>query len=72
MWDGNNQDSLLRITERLSVITQIENLFTYPSIKSRVDNEELFIHGWYYDIATGNIDFYDPESKRYRALSELN
>ena len=31
----------------------------------------VFIHGWYYDIETGTIDYYDPEQYRFLPLSEL-
>jgi len=70
---GHNgpQEELLRATEQLSVVTQIENLLTYPYVKKLVDEEKLFIHGWYYDIETGAIDYYDPDTFQFRPLSEL-
>lgn len=66
-----DQEDLLRATEQLSIVTQIENLLTYPYVKKLVEEEKLFIHGWYYDIGTGGIDYYDPESFQFRPLSEL-
>ncbi len=70
---GNNADpeTLLRITEKFSVITQIDNLLTYPYVKEAVNNRELYIHGWYYNIENGNIDYYDPETYSFKALSNL-
>ena len=62
---------LLRATERLSIVTQIENLLTYPYVKKLVDEDKLFIHGWYYDIETGAIEYYDPDFYEFRPLSEL-
>lgn len=62
---------LLRATEQLSIITQIENLLSYPYVKKLVDEEKLFIHGWYYDIETGAIDYYDPDIYEFRPLSDL-
>ncbi len=69
---GENADKkdLLRATERLSIITQIENLLTYPYVKKLADEEKLFIHGWYYDIETGAIDYYDPDTYQFRPLNE--
>ncbi len=66
------RDDLLRATERLSIATQIENLLTYPYVKKLVDEDKLFIHGWYYDINTGAIEFYDPENFVFRSLCDLN
>jgi len=70
--DGKlSQDELLRLTEKLSVVTQIENLLTYPSVKEKVDVGKLHIHGWLYDISNGEIEYYDPDDSRYKSLSEL-
>ncbi|WP_345978773.1 carbonic anhydrase [Sulfurimonas sp. HSL3-2] len=66
-----NSEELLRVTEKLSVITQIENLLTYPAVKKKVDEEKLHIHGWYYDIQTGKIDYYDPDSYEFVPLNSL-
>lgn len=68
---NSNQEELLRVTEQLSVITQIENLLTYPEVKRRVDEENLHIYGWYYDIETGGIDYYDPDQYQYIPLNSL-
>lgn len=65
------KEELLRATEHLSIVTQIENLLTYPYVKNQVDEEKLFIHGWYYDIETGGIEYYDPDTYQFRPLSEL-
>jgi carbonic anhydrase len=64
------ESALLRLTERLSVITQIENLLTYPFVKERVDNRTLYIHGWMYDIETGEIEYYDPDEHEFVSLQE--
>jgi len=66
-----DETALLRLTEKMSVITQIDNLLTYPYVKEKLDKEELFIHGWMYDIETGNIEYYDPETYTYLPLSDL-
>ncbi len=65
------KDELLRLTEKLSVISQVENLLTYPSVKKRVDEGVIAIHSWVYDIASGEIEFYEPESSQFLPLSTL-
>ena len=67
-----DKDMKLRLTEKLSVISQIENLLTYPSVKSKVNAGELSIHGWMYDIESGEIEFYDAESSQFEPLSSLS
>jgi len=66
-----DKEKLLRLTEKLSVITQIENLLTYPSVKKRVDSGAIVIHGWVYDIESGNIDYFDPETSQFVPISSL-
>ncbi|MBD3823804.1 MAG: carbonic anhydrase [Epsilonproteobacteria bacterium] len=65
------KNELLRLTEKLSVINQIENILTYPKVKKRFENGDLYVHGWYYDIETGKIDYYNAESYQFLPLTEL-
>jgi carbonic anhydrase len=65
------KEKLLRLTEQFSIITQIDNLLTYPYVNKLVQEEKLFIHGWYYDIETGTIQFYDPDRQDFIPLSSL-
>ena len=65
------QEELLRLTEKLSVIRQIENILTYPIVKKRFENGDLSIHGWYYDIETGYIEYYNAESYEFLPLTDL-
>ncbi len=66
------KEELLRLTEKLSVIKQIENILTYPNVKKRFENGDLHIHGWYYDIETGNIDYYNAEKYEFLPLNDLS
>lgn len=70
---GNNatKEQLLRETEQLSVVIQIENLLTYPYVKKLAEEKKLFIHGWYYNIETGAINYYHPDTKQFGPLSDL-
>lgn len=66
-----DQANLLEITERLSILCQIENLLTYPLVQAKVIAKELFLHGWYYQIDTGNIEYYDSRKFEFRPLEEF-
>ncbi len=63
-----NKEALLRYTEKVSVIFQLENLLTYPAVKRRVDKGEVFLHGWYYDMKSGMIECYDDENYEFKPL----
>lgn len=66
------KERLLRLTEQFSVITQLEHLLTYPAVEKRVNSGDIHIHGWYYDIENGNIDYYDPEQNRFLPIGSLD
>jgi len=48
-----------------NVLTQIENLRTYPAIHTRLFRGEMKIYAWIYDIDTGDVVAYDPERHAY-------
>ncbi len=65
------KEDLLRLTEKLSVIKQIENILTYPVVKKRFEEGNLHIHGWYYHIETGKIEYYNADSYEFLPLKDL-
>ncbi|MDX9743013.1 MAG: carbonic anhydrase [Arcobacteraceae bacterium] len=60
----------LRITEQISIIFQLENLLTYPAVKRRVEEETLIIHGWYYELQSGNIKYFNTETLEFEELTQ--
>ena len=67
--DGNVAE-LREATEKFSVIFQLQNLLTYPYVRKRVMEGTLFLHGWYYRIDTGEIEYFDPETQEFRPITE--
>ena len=51
---------LLEATVAENVLNQLENLRTYPSVRSRIHQKRLSLHGWIYRIETGKVLAYDP------------
>jgi carbonic anhydrase len=58
---------LLEITVAENVLTQIENLKTYPIVHSRLYQGRLNIYGWVYHIETGEVLAYDSTNHAYVA-----
>ena len=67
---GESHENILRYTEKVSVIFQLENLLTYPAIKRRVAQGSLFLHGWHYNLKNGIIEYYDEEEYEFKELTE--
>ncbi|MDV2992686.1 MAG: Carbonic anhydrase [Chroococcidiopsis sp. SAG 2025] len=60
-----NTEELLEIAIAENVLTQIENLRTYPVVHSKLYQGKLKIYGWIYHIETGEVLAYDPDSHSY-------
>ena len=61
-------EKLLKITIEQNVLTQIENLGTYPVIRSKLHSQELTLHAWIYEIETGEVFAYDASRGQFKLL----
>jgi carbonic anhydrase len=68
-----SNEELIEITIAENVLTQIDNLKTYPIVRSRLYQGKLKIYGWIYHLETGEVLAFDPETHTYRhPQSELS
>jgi carbonic anhydrase len=58
---------LLAVTER-NVTEQLGNLRTHPSVAARLEQGDLRLHGWVYDLGEGIVTSYDPEKAAFVRL----
>jgi carbonic anhydrase len=58
---------LLAVTER-NVIEQLGNLRTHPSVAARLEQGDLRLHGWVYDLGEGVVTSYDSEKAAFVPL----
>ena len=54
-------EEVQKICEQENVALSLNNLLSYPWIKSRVTAGELELHGWHFDITDGTISCCDPQ-----------
>ena len=66
--EGASELDLLRTATEQNVVAQLNNLRTYPEVASRLANNGLQLHGWYYDIGIGRIDAYDSKLGSFAPL----
>lgn len=57
-----------RLCELESIRTSLDNLLSFPWIRKRVEAEALRLHGWYYDMASGELQALDPDTGHYHPL----
>ena len=63
-------EDLLNATIEENVLTQIENLRTYPSIHAKLYRGLINIHAWVYKIETGGVYVYSAERCNIQAEHE--
>jgi carbonic anhydrase len=67
-YSGYPQEKLLKIAIEQNVLTQIENLETYPIIRSRMHSGKLTLHAWIYEIESGAVFVYDASNGIFKLL----
>ena len=55
----DEHERLRRLTE-LNVLVQMEHLATHPAVRQALAEGRLALHGWVYEIETGEVRAYDP------------
>ncbi|MEM6868939.1 MAG: carbonic anhydrase [Cyanobacteria bacterium P01_C01_bin.121] len=52
-----------------NVLTQIDNLKTYPSVRSHLHRNEVQLHGWIYNIVDGTVLTYDRANHTFVTIA---
>ncbi|MBB5020471.1 carbonic anhydrase [Chitinivorax tropicus] len=58
----------IRACEMASILVSLNNLLTFPWIRERVEQGQLNLHGWYFDIEQGDLLGYHPPSGEFISL----
>ena len=67
--DGpHSMEERARLCELESIKISLSNLASFPWIRQRLEAGSLELHGWYYDMRSGELLFLDREQDRYRPL----
>jgi carbonic anhydrase len=54
--------------ELASILTSLNNLTSYPWLNEAIENAQLSLHGWYFDIQEGALYAYSPSNDRFMPL----
>ena len=57
-----------QVCEREAILVSLKNLMTFPWIKERVSKGQLSLHGWYYNISTGQLKYYNQLTGEFEIL----
>ena len=55
---------------QLNVLVQLEHLHTYPIVAERIREGRLRIYGWWFEIASGGMFFYERGRRKFEAITD--
>ena len=64
------QEFTVRI-EKAAIFRSLENLMTFPFVRTRVERGEMDLHGAYFGVAEGSLFVLDQEAKEFQGVGEL-
>jgi carbonic anhydrase len=62
-------DFTVRI-EKAAVFRSLENLMTFPFVRSAVERGDMCLHGAYFGVAEGSLFVLDQAAKEFRGITE--
>ena len=68
----NHEDFEVHEVEKESIVNSINNLRTFPWLKSLEEKKELKIHGWWFDMEHGALWSYDPNKKAFYPIKNID
>ncbi len=67
---GLDDTGKMKLLLEQNVILQLNHLKTHPSVAARMAAGELLLHGWIYDIKTGDVTAYDKNTEKFVPVHE--
>lgn len=57
---------------QINVIQQLDHLKTYSLVKQHMEKGTLRVHGWWFDLATANVYYFDDLVKEFLLIDETS
>lgn len=67
---GEINDELMDEVITENVLVQIQHLKTHPTVAARLATKSLQVHGWVYNIQSGDVSCYDERVGRFVSLEQ--
>lgn len=65
---GKSEEVRQRACEQAAILLSLDNLLTFPWLRERAEKGQLFLHGWYFDLVSGELRSYSPEAGDFKPL----
>lgn len=70
VFDNTDEITPCNMLSKINVLQQLDNLKTYPLIAQRLQSKDLRIHGWWFDLATANVYYYNTIQTKFLLINE--
>jgi carbonic anhydrase len=67
--DRNADEKMMMLLQQ-NVVLQLQHLRTHPTVALRIAKGDLELHGWVYDIASGEVHAYEEANNQFIPVSE--
>ena len=65
---ANSYKQQIAQLEEESIKNSLKNLFTFPKVLSKVENNKLQVHGLIHDIGSGDLKCLNPETEKFENI----
>jgi len=55
---------------QVNVLQQMEHIKSYPFVRERLDNNQIRIHGWWFDIGQADVYCYEEDQKKFTIIDD--
>ena len=64
-----NHEHLEEVTKE-NVVQQIQHLRTHPAVAAKLATNQVTLHGWVYNIGSGEVHCYNPTSGEFEVMQQ--
>jgi len=63
-----SDEEKIKACEQRAILESLANLMTFTCIRERAEQGTLTLHGWYFDISTGDLLCFNPNTGAFEAV----
>ena len=68
--DGMSEQERMHLLIQENVLLQLQHLKTHPYVAARLSTKSVKLHGWVYDIKTGDVTAWNDETQRFEPVAD--
>ena len=67
--DALSAADYLRRLEQANIVNSLDNLMTFPRLRSPIERGQVIVHGAYFGVATGELSVRDPATGEFTQIA---